>query len=375
MKSVSVKIPSVAAYHYPLFIKANALQKLATYLKQNHSSATIVIITDHKTKKLYGERLHNHLKQNHHKALLVSFPSGEKFKTQQTQQRIAEKMLQHNCSRDTLILALGGGVVGDLAGFTAATYMRGTAYIQIPTTLLAMVDSSIGGKTGIDTPYGKNLIGAFWQPKAVFADINCLKTLPKKHLINGLIEALKMFITHDTSSLKYVKKNLAKILNSDEKILTTLIQRAVKIKANVVNQDEKENNMRAVLNFGHTIGHAIELAANYKILHGYAVALGILVEAKIAEMLNILKKENYLFIEQLLFDLNISKKLLLAFDPNKIIQATKNDKKIKHGKVHFVLLKNLGEVYQTNNAYTHAVSDQIVKQAFLDVCGGKYGRQ
>lgn len=374
MKSVSVKIPSVAAYNYPIFIKTNALQKLATYLKRNHNSTTVVIITDNKVKKLYGDWLRDHLKQMHHKILLLSFPSGEKFKTQQILQAIMTKMLRHNCSRDTLILALGGGVVGDLAGFIAATYMRGIAYIQIPTTLLSMVDSSIGGKTGIDTLYGKNLVGAFWQPKAVFADINCLKTLPQKHLINGLIEALKMFMTNDINSLKYAKKNLGKILAGDEKTLTALIQRAIKIKANIVSQDEKENHLRAILNFGHTIGHAIELVANYKILHGYAVALGILVEAKIAELLNILKKENYLFIEQLLFALNISGKQLRAFDPNKIIQATKIDKKVKHNEVHYVLLKNFGEVYQKNGAYSHTVPDQIVKQAFLTVCGGKYGR-
>ena len=224
-------------------------------------------------------------------------------------------------------------------------------------------DSSVGGKTAIDTPYGKNLIGTFWQPKQVIADISCLTTLPKKQRINGLIEAVKMFLTHDRDSLFYLEKNLDAAVNGDLKVLAEIIYCAVKIKAGVVAQDEKEAGMRMVLNFGHTIGHALEILTDYKILHGTAVALGILVEAKIAELSGLLSATDYRTITNLLARLGFSKKALGNFNVGHIIKATLLDKKTKANQARYVLLNGLGSVHSINNHYAHPINDALVKQA------------
>lgn len=326
--------------------------------------STIVIITDHTVKKLYGNDLADCLIKQGHEVLLLSFRPGEQSKNSLTKQKLEKKMFKNHCDRNTLCLALGGGVVGDLAGFIAATYMRGISYIQIPTTLLAMVDSSIGGKTGIDTDYGKNLIGAFWQPQAVVADLNCLKTLPYKHLINGLVEILKVFLIYDKNSFLYFKRNIKKIKISDELVLNNLIFRAVKIKTKIVKQDEQDHHLRKILNFGHTIGHALEKISGYKILHGEAVGLGMLVESRISNVLGILGDEDNKIIENILFELGISNKKLKKINVDKVIQATKLDKKIKQGQVHYVLLKEIGQVYKCDREVTHSVPDKTVKELF-----------
>jgi len=318
-----------------------------------------VVITDNNVKKLYGEKVAKNLKAD-----LLSFPAGEKNKNRETKARLEDEMIKLGCGRDTLIIALGGGVVGDLAGFIAATYMRGIPYIQIPTTLLAMVDSSVGGKTAVDTAEGKNLIGVFCQPNKVLVDINYLDTLPKKQLINGLFEAIKMFLTHDKQMFNYTEKNLNKIINKDKEVLQKIIKQAVKIKAEVVQRDEKENNERMVLNFGHTIGHVIEKLSDYKLLHGYAVGLGILVEARMAELLNILSANNYESIKRLFKQLGIDDRKITGKIEN-IIKVMNVDKKNNNGKSKFVLLKNIGEVSVANGSYAREVDLKIIKSALI----------
>lgn len=371
IKKISVSIPANKALTYPVLIGVGLLNH-PTWIPKNYSK--IVVVTDNNVKKHYAKRFMALLKNNGYEVILLAFPSGERYKNIRTKNKLEEEMLKQLCDRDTLILALGGGVVGDVAGFVAATYMRGIAFIQIPTTMLAMVDSSIGGKTGIDTPQGKNLIGAYWQPKAVIADISCLHTLPKKHLVNGLIEALKVFLIQDAKSFNYFKNNLEAILDGNKMILTNIVKKAATIKINVVQKDERENNLRAILNFGHTIGHALELVSNYKLLHGYAVAYGILVEAKMAELMGILSSQNFLIIEAILNALHISSKHLKKWDVNKIIEATSLDKKSKNKKVNYVLLKNIGDIYRYNNSYVHSVSKRTVKKAFLMLGASSYGR-
>ncbi len=204
-----VNLPASPTASYPIFIRTNILQQITAWLPKTTAIGCIVVITDRAVKKLYANTLVTKLKQQGHRVLLLTIAGGEKSKDYLTQHRLQARMLQQRCGRDTLCIALGGGVVGDLTGYVAATYMRGVPFIQIPTTLLAMVDSSVGGKTGINTPHGKNLIGAFWQPQAVVADMQCLETLPQQHLINGLIEALKMFLTNDAASFVLCAKKLA----------------------------------------------------------------------------------------------------------------------------------------------------------------------
>lgn len=323
-------------------------------------AARYMVITDSKVKKFYAGRLARSLK-----AELLFFSAGEKSKNRISKAKLEDQMTKLGCGRDTTIIALGGGVVGDLAGFVAATYMRGIPYVQIPTTLLAMVDSSVGGKTAIDTLQGKNLIGAFWQPKKVIIDLDYLDTLPQEHLINGLIEAIKIFLTHDQQMFGYVEKNLAKILKKDKAVLQKIVERAIKIKAGVVERDEREKNERMVLNFGHTIGHAIEKLSGYKLLHGQSVALGILVEAKMARVLNVLAEDCYKRIEQLIKRLEINDGILKRYKVDSILEMLKIDKKSERGEARFVMLKDIGQVEVKNGSYVQKINNRVVKLVFL----------
>lgn len=365
MTQMMMKIPEQQAIAYPITIDENLLTHPEKWLSPHFHTKKIVIITDSNVNELYGKILATTLKA--FEPLLLTFASGEQSKNNHTKHLLEKQMLQHYCTRDTVILALGGGVVGDLSGFIAATYMRGIPYLMLPTTLLAMVDSSVGGKTGINTAEGKNLIGAFWQPSAVLIDVKFLKTLPQEHIINGLIEALKMFMTNDIDSLKYLSDNLHLALDKDLSILNNTIARALKIKMAVVSSDEKESHQRMILNFGHTIGHALEKITNYTLLHGYAVALGILIEAKIAQLSGILSGDDYQTIRVLFKRLNITGQPLKNINREQLILATQQDKKNTAGSVRYVLLKKLGQVYTENNSFIHAVCDEVVNQAFDEV--------
>lgn len=353
---------------YPIFI-GQSLFDCSNWLPKKKFSQ-IIIISDNHIKKIYGQHLQNHLKSKGHVALLLSFPAGEKSKTYKTKQVLEEAMCKNHCDKDIVILALGGGVVGDLAGFVAATFLRGVTYIQVPTSLLAMVDSSIGGKTGINTRYGKNTIGSIYQPYCVVTDVSLLKTLPKKQLINGLIECIKMFLTHDAESFHYVESHLGSILQGDTIALNELITRVIRIKSAVVTRDEKDCGERKTLNFGHTIGHALEKLSHFSLLHGYAVAYGMLVEATISCLLGLLDNQQLTIIKKMMVSLNIQGKDLKKYPLSKLIQATKTDKKMSFGKVNYVLLKEIGLVHAPQYTYVHAISDDIIKQAFKKVIEG-----
>jgi len=333
---------------------------------------TIVVVTDNVVKQYYGYALRKAFKSLNCKIVLLSFPAGEKSKNINTVISLQTQMLNHFCSRETLIIALGGGVVGDIAGFVAATYMRGISYIQIPTTLLAMIDSSIGGKTGINLSHGKNLMGLIYKPKITIACIDFLASLPRKHIINGVVEALKVFLISNIIHFNKFRRRLNKILDYDKKSLETLVRHSANIKMNIIKQDLHENGLRAVLNFGHTIGHALEKISRYKILHGYAVAYGILFEAKISELLGILAPEKYDAIKTVFNQLGFHESYFKRFDVNSIIKATYSDKKARSNKINYVLLKDIGKIYSYRSSYTHPVHDKTIKKAFLTLIGEKY---
>lgn len=362
---IQVKINPKKACHYPVLIESQLIEKPTHWIPRKYKN--IVIITDNKVRKIYADPLLNALKQCN--TLLISFPAGEKYKNIKTKLYIEDQMLSNHYGKDSLIIALGGGVVGDIARFVAATYMRGIPYIQVPTTLLAMVDSSIGGKTGIDTPHGKNMIGALWQPKAVIADLHCLKTLSKKQIINGLVESIKMFLTNDLKSFKFVRANLENILLADKSLLKDIVQKSIKVKSGIIKNDEHDNHQRMVLNFGHTIGHALEKITNYMIMHGYAVGLGILVEAKISECWGILSHNSFRIIESVFADLGITANDLKKFNITSILQATKHDKKIKSNQVRYVLLQDIGKIYKQKSQIIHSIPDSFVKQTFNSMIG------
>ena len=254
-------------------------------------------------------------------------------------------MLRLALGRDSCIIALGGGVVGDLAGFAAATYMRGIPYIQVPTTLLAMVDSSIGGKVGVDTLHAKNAIGAFYQPKKVIIDLNFIKTLPKNEIANGLAEIIKQALIKDKNFFHFLEKNIDKILSYDLYILKQTIKRSCEIKASIVMQDEREKGIRKILNYGHTIGHAIESALNYKISHGQAIAIGMSYAAKLSAKLGFLHEGSVIRQNNLLEYIGLPHKLSHhKLKPRKILEHIQYDKKIINGKINFVLLNSIGDV-------------------------------
>lgn len=367
MNTVQVTIPGRLTTPYAVQIGTGLL---ATPGWMPSVDGTVAIITDHLVKHYYAKSLQQVLLRHGHRTIVLSFKPGEASKTRRTKARLEDDLLQQGCGRDSLILALGGGVVGDLAGFVAATFMRGIPYLQLPTTLLAMIDSAVGGKTGIDTPHGKNLLGAYWQPQAVIADLSCLQTLAKTHLVNGLIEAIKIFLTHDQQGLIDVTDHLDHLLcDPSSPSHAALVSRAVALKAIIVQRDEQAQGERAVLNFGHTIGHALEHVTRYQLCHGEAVAIGMLVEAKLAQQLGFLSTAAYGLIEQLITRLGITTRLVRQLDSEAIIHATQYDKKRCAGQARYVLLNGLGSVYQHQSQWTHPVSAAQVRRAWFASIG------
>ncbi len=372
IRKVKIELPNVVGRRYDIMIGENILSALVAFIKKQDVSS-VVIITDSNVKKLYGDKLLRDLKKKlttcqgtlmpcGYNLRLTAFPAGEKNKNQKTKTKLEEEMLQMGCGRDTLIIALGGGVVGDVAGFVASTYMRGIPYINIPTTLLSMVDSSVGGKTAIDSKYGKNLIGAFHQPSLVLIDSIFLSTLPKRQIKNGLIEAIKMFLTNDSEMFNFVESNLSDILHLKKGLIEKVIVGSIKIKSEIIMRDEKEKGERAVLNFGHTIGHAIEKLSGYKLLHGEAIALGILVEAKVAQLIGKMPETVFGRIESLMREI-VDIKKLRNFDIDGILKEAGLDKKVRGAEVRYVLLKDVGRYCKRGGEFVHVISDNIVKRA------------
>lgn len=364
LNKIAVRLPSGGRSAYHILLGDGILSQWREWLPKHCTNKQVVIITDDIVNSLYAKQFADELIKNDYRVLLLSIAPGEESKVHKTKEYLELEMLKAKYDRHALCLAIGGGVVGDLAGFVAATYMRGIKYIQIPTTLLAMIDSSVGGKTAINTPYGKNLIGAFWQPHLVVMDVSLLASLSTVQVINGLVEALKIYLTSDARSFAYASLYLNRILSGDGTKLQLLIRRAVRLKVAVVKADEREENLRMILNFGHTIAHAIEKISNYQILHGYAVGLGILVEAKISQLMGYLSESNYEQIISVFARLGITTDMLSTFNPLEIIEAASGDKKNKGGKIYCILLKNIGKVETHKDKVAIVVTPDYIQQAF-----------
>jgi len=299
------------------------MEKILTYLKKHKLGNKYCIVTDDKVEKLYGLPLKRYLEKNGIECELISFLNGEKSKNLSTVEMLAEKLIEKNFNRKDALIAVGGGVVGDVTGFLASIYMRGIPYIQVPTTLLAMVDSSIGGKTGVDLKSGKNLIGTFCQPAEIFVDTKLLKSLSQAQIKTGLAEIIKCAVIKDKKLFEFIEQNIKKILSGSEKEMNKIIARTIEIKKEVVKSDEKENDQRIVLNYGHTFGHAIEKLSNYKILHGHAVAIGMVLENRLAVEKKFLSSRDSERIKNLL----IKAGLPVATIKNPKLSDIKNDKK------------------------------------------------
>ncbi|NMM63829.1 3-dehydroquinate synthase [Clostridium sp. P21] len=340
MKIIEVNLK---ANSYKIYIEKNILEKISIYLKENHANKKIVIITDENLEKLYIETLNRYIQKENFNTRIISIKPGEKSKSIDTLKKLYEDFSDFKLTRGDLILTFGGGVVGDLGGFAASTYLRGVPYIQIPTSLLAQVDSSIGGKVAVDLPWGKNLVGSFYQPKAVFIDPELLKTLDKRFLHDGLAEVIKYGCIKDENILNTLMsyKDDEELLDNIEKIIYTCCN----IKREVVEHDEKDLGERMILNFGHTLGHAVEEYFNYsKYTHGEAVAIGMVEITKRSEELNITKIGTHNFIEKVLKKYELPYKRV-EMDKEKVLHTIKLDKKSSGENINLILLNKIGEVF------------------------------
>lgn len=340
-KKVKVKLSNTNQQSYDIHIGIS-LSDAAAGIAERFPKSKCFIITDTNVEKLYAKSFHKLLKKQGVTSEVVSFEAGEKLKTRKTKDYLENQLIKSGANRDSVIIALGGGVVGDIAGFLAATLFRGIPFIQIPTTLLAQVDSSVGGKVAVNHPLGKNLIGAFYQPVAVYIDVSTLQTLSDAQYRNGLAEVIKYGAVLDAKLFQLLVRDSKKILSRDAKLLTQIIKRCCELKSEVVNKDEKEKSYRRILNFGHTIGHAIEKLSEYKIPHGYAVSIGMCVEAEMAFRLKIIESESVLKLRMLLTHFGLPVDLPKKFDIRDYIQATQTDKKSVADKIFYTLINKIG---------------------------------
>lgn len=344
---------------YDIAIGSGLLAELPALLKRHCPAAGYAVITDSHVAKLFGETLCRQLSAVSRQTELFSFPAGEWNKTRETWASLSDRMLAAHFGRDCAVIALGGGVVGDVAGFLAATYLRGVPYVQVPTSLLAMIDSSIGGKTGVDVPAGKNLLGAFHQPRLVLADLDLLASLPPVQLSAGLAEAVKHGVIADAEYFTFLERDYAAILSKHGPALERVVRRSVEIKAAVVAEDEREAGRRAILNFGHTVGHAIETMSKFEVLHGEAVAIGMVYEARLGEAVGVTAKGTTDRIVRLLEQLRLPVERPDGASADQLIEVMRGDKKARAGEIRFALPKEIGAMYQ-KGAWTVAVEEERI---------------
>ncbi len=347
---------------YEICIGHNILSGLARHLKGLPVGRRGAIITNPVLNQLYGESLRSHLSDEGYVITTIELPAGERYKTLKSVKSIYDVLVNEKFERNSFIIALGGGVVGDIAGFAAATYLRGIPYIQVPTTLMAQVDSSVGGKTAVDHTLGKNLIGAFYQPLLVWIDVDVLKTLPRRELIAGMGEVVKYGVIADEQFFEFIRGHYKDILLQDKETLIHTVARSCEIKAMIVSSDEMEKGLRAILNFGHTIGHAVETITGYrKYRHGEAVAMGMVFASRLAVNMGICKNDVAINIERLCRMIGL-KTQLPEIDFSVLTDIIGRDKKVANGKVRFVLPVRIGEVKIVEDA------DSDVLQKTLQLC-------
>lgn len=351
MKTIQV---SLGDRSYPIHVKSNLLTEIPSYLSESNHGQKWLIISQHRLMELFGFDLMRQLNESGFNINYISLPVGEAAKSLNEFTSVISQMIEMGYDRSTTILSLGGGVVGDVSGFVASSFMRGVEYYQIPTTLLAMVDSAIGGKTGINIAEGKNLVGSIYQPNGVLIDPSILKTLPKEEVTSGLGEVIKYGAIWDRTFLEKISIWLN---DMDSFPFEEAVHRACEIKAEIVSKDEKEDGLRRLLNFGHTVGHALEAYFGYgRIRHGEAVALGMKCAGWISEKTGHLSQsENESLINTIdKLELPSIKKV----DPNTILSFVKKDKKVRNGILHFVILNALGK-----GGTSETISDQLIKDS------------
>lgn len=362
MQTVTVNLVFAPALRgYPIHIGAGVLAQpelILDYLGQKRTA----IVTNTTVAPLYLEKFRAVLANHGVVSVPIVLPDGEEYKNWETLNLIFDALLTHRCERNTPLIALGGGVVGDLTGFAAATYLRGVPFIQVPTTLLAQVDSSVGGKTGINHPLGKNMIGAFYQPQAVVADTSTLDTLPERELRAGIAEVIKYGLIRDVAFFEWIESNISRLLARDDEVLIESVRRSCVHKAEVVEADERESGVRALLNLGHTFGHAIENAMGYgNWLHGEAVAAGTILAAEVSRRMGMIGAEDVNRIRNLYLKAGLPV-VAPNLGPEKYLHLMGLDKKVQGGKMRFILLEGIGR------AVVHADVPSTILTEVLTEC-------
>ena len=364
MKKIKVAVSSNENNSYEILIGRGLLGGVAADLAEAGIAHSHALITDSNVAELYGGTLLQDIEKTLPEVRMIAFAAGEQSKTREIKAFIEDRMLESGFGRDSSVIALGGGVVGDIAGFVAATYMRGVPCIQVPTSLVACVDSSVGGKTAVDTHHGKNLIGAFYQPWRVYVDTDTLKTLGPRQLAEGLAEIIKYGVIESEDLFCYLEENIEKIYEFDDAALLDVIEASCRIKAEVVEKDEKEQNLRKILNFGHTVGHAIEQLSDYTISHGEAISAGMVIEGKIA-----LGETGWSGQEQKRLT-TLLKRAGLPTEPpgeisvRKIIDVMKIDKKARKGRIEMSLPERIGNMKEQRGNYGIKIGEQAITSAF-----------
>ena len=355
MKSISVDLPKIYNINIEVGLRLNFLEKFKLIDKKQK----IVILSQKLIFDIYGYEIIKQFKEHKIDVESILLENSEDAKSLSKLNKIYKQLVEFNCDRDSVLIALGGGVVGDISGFIAGTFLRGIEYIQIPTTLLSMVDSSIGGKTGVNLDSGKNLIGLIWQPRSVIIDPEFLKSLPKREIISALSEIIKYGLILDRNFFNYLREHISLLLSAENlNVLSEIIHKCGTYKVDIIEKDEKEIGIRKILNFGHTIGHALEKFYGYETLrHGEAIAYGILASSFLSVKYSSLSKQDQNLIHELIMKLPLPK--LPQMDIEKVISLIRNDKKVKLGKINFILLSDIGKAEISNSVSIESIKEVL----------------
>ncbi|HLZ19834.1 MAG TPA: 3-dehydroquinate synthase [Smithellaceae bacterium] len=361
MRSLKVNLDKKTSTSYEIRIGRGILDRVVLLIARHHKSSRYVIVTDENVSRLHGSKVLEAFGVAGLNASVIEIPAGEASKNISTLAEIAGRMLALAADRKTVLIALGGGVVGDLTGFVASVYMRSVPYIQIPTTLIGQVDSAIGGKTAVDLPQGKNLLGTFYQPAAVFADLDFLETLPEKEFVNGLAEIIKYGVIEDEKMFKMLEENMDAVRSRDATQLAKIVETCCRIKKSIVEIDEREQGLRRILNFGHTLGHALEAVSDYTLSHGEGVALGMIAAAKLSVKLNYLVEDSLNRITEVIAKAGLPVTIPAVFASDAVIERLKMDKKKKDDVIHFVLIKKIGMPF-VNGGISDALINDVLEE-------------
>lgn len=357
---------------YDIYIGNSLLFRMNDFLPDEMAGKSVFIVTDTNVEP-YAQRIHTLLSEGEARSCAIhTLPAGEATKSFQRLEEVCGWMLENGLNRDSVVIAVGGGVIGDLAGFCSSVVMRGVSFVQVPTTLLSQVDSSVGGKTGINTRQGKNLVGSFYQPSAVVADIETLQTLPQRELLAGYAEVLKYGLIQDAGFFKWLEQNGERVIALEDEAVAHAIEVSCRAKAATVEADETEQGRRALLNFGHTFGHALEAEAGYDgtLLHGEAISIGMIMAMDLSVRMNLCSEDDFIRLEEHLVKVGLPTRASLVdgltTNVDRLIKIMQRDKKVKNGKMVFIVANSIGDAFISSD-----VPEDLVRDVIIHSLGGE----